>query len=130
MESLEEETRARLKVRTLKGNKSGSTLQKFSHGSVSIVERNRALRKYSLAVRRAVKKNYNFPGRFPDGLQGRVKITLNSDKSVNRIDLLESSGNRNFDQLVCRSIIFKTNMPPIPPVLSDGPVIIMITCKP
>lgn len=101
--------------------------------SPSAGERNLVLvRRYSNSVAKAVKKDYNFPGSggFKSNLRARLRLAINRDGSVRSIVILESSGNRTFDQIVCRSKIFKAKMPPLPEGISDDPLVLMITCKP
>lgn len=130
--SLMEQTRERVQTLKLEDIKAMPPSQKLSLDSASIVERNRALRQYSLAVARAVKKDYTFPGSggFKSSLRVRMRLAVNRDGSVRSIEILESSGNRTFDQVVCRSRIFKAKMRPVPEDIPDDPLILMITCKP
>ncbi|MEE8433518.1 MAG: TonB C-terminal domain-containing protein [bacterium] len=130
--SLMERTRER--VQTLKLDiQATPPLPKISPISPSAGERNLvSLRRYSNSVARAVKKDYTFPGSggFKSSLRARMRLAINRDGSVRSIDILESSGNRTFDQVVCRSKIFKAKMPPVPEEIPDDPLVLMITCKP
>ena len=125
---------ARERVRTLKLDiQATPPAAKRSPISPSAGERNLvSLRRYSRSVARAVKKDYTFPGSggFKSSLRARMRLSVNRDGSIRSIDILESSGNRTFDQVVCRSKIFRTKMPPVPDEIPDDPVILMITCKP
>ena len=126
--------RAKERVQTLKLDiQATPPLHKKTPDSPSVGERNLVLiRQYSNSVARAVKKDYTFPGSggFKSSLRARMRLAINRDGSVRSIDILESSGNSTFDQVVCRSKIFKAKMPPLPEGISDDPLVLMITCKP
>ncbi len=90
------------------------------------------LRRYTRSVASAVKKEYTFPGSggFKPGIYARMRLSVNRDGTVRDIEILESSGNKTFDHVVCRSRIFKTKMPPIPQDVPDDPLVLHIICKP
>ena len=90
------------------------------------------LRRFSKELAKAVKKEYTFPGSggFKSGLRTRARVAFNQDGSVRSIDILESSGNRTFDQVVCRSNISKVKMPPVPEWVPLDRLVRMMICKP
>ena len=89
-----------------------------------------SLKIFQNAVREAVKPNYKFVRSFDPELRARVRVALNRDGSVNRIELVESSGDRNFDNLVCLARIFNSKLPPVPDDIPNDPLTLVITCKP
>lgn len=91
-----------------------------------------SLRMYSNRVREAVKEQYTFPGGFDASLRARVRVVLNRDGTVRSRELLESSGNGNFDRLVCMAAFDKAKIPPIPQGLeADGETLtLLFTCSP
>lgn len=91
-----------------------------------------SLRRYSKAVGRAVQKNYSFPGSggFKSTLRARVRLSHDRNGQVQEVEVLESSGNKIFDQVVCRSRLFNTKFPPAPDDVPDDPLVWLFTCKP
>lgn len=91
-----------------------------------------SLRMYKNRVREAVKEQYTFPGGFPANLLTRVRVVLLRDGSVQRAELLESSGNTRFDNLVCLAAINKAKIPAIPLEIDaeDDTLTLHFSCSP
>lgn len=91
-----------------------------------------SLRLYANRVREAVKEQYTFPGGFPANLLTRVRVVLLRDGSVQRAELLESSGNTRFDNLVCLAAINKAKIPAIPLEIDaeDDTLTLHFSCSP
>ena len=85
---------------------------------------------FSNSVREAVKENYTFPGGFPPELRTRVRVVLHRDGSVKYARILQSSGNKRFDQLVCLASIHKARFPHVPAEVEGMEVPFNITCAP
>jgi len=72
-----------------------------------------SLRIYQNRLQEAIKRNYKFPGNFPDGLQARVRVTINRDGSVTALEIAESSGNKQFDYAAMLALR-RAKFPPLP----------------
>jgi TonB family protein len=125
--------RLRSKVRTLDLQVEAAPPERPATAAAPAREQNvLALRLYSNRVREAVKEQYAFPGGFAPGLRTRVRVTLNRDGSVRATEILESSGNDRFDQLVCLAAIRNAKIPPVPQAVEgEGDTLrLHFTCSP
>lgn len=88
-----------------------------------------SLRLYQNKMQEAIKLNYSFPGGFKAGLQVRVRLTIARDGTVLSIEMLDSSGDSQFDyaaQLALR----RTQFPPVPDDISGESMTQVITFSP
>ncbi|HKJ22356.1 MAG TPA: TonB family protein [Gammaproteobacteria bacterium] len=72
-----------------------------------------SLRRYQEQIRQAVQANYTFPGGFPPDLHVRARVTISRDGTVQHAEILESSGNEQFDYAVLLTLR-GAKLPPIP----------------
>lgn len=89
-----------------------------------------SLRLFHNAVRERVQKNYSFPGTFPPHLRTRVRLVVARDGSERSAEIVQSSGNERFDQLVCLAAIRNSRFPPVPDAVPGDTVTMTLTCSP
>jgi TonB family protein len=89
-----------------------------------------SLRLFQNTVRERVKKNYTFPGSFPEDLRARVRVVLERSGKLKTAELVESSGNDRFDKLVCLAAIRNAKYPPVPESVEGDPHTLYLTCSP
>jgi len=89
-----------------------------------------SLRLYSNRVREEVQKSFTFPGAFEAGLRTRVRVLLNRDGEVKSTEIVESSGNDRFDQLVCLAAISRADIPEFPQNIEEDTLTLHFTCSP
>ncbi len=88
------------------------------------------LRLFQYTVRERVKKNYTFPGSFPEDLHARAKVVLERSGRLQSAELVESSGNDRFDKLVCMAAIRNAKYPPVPDGVEGDTHTLYLTCSP
>lgn len=128
-----ERLRSRVRTLNLRVEASAPALVRPDRFAPAATERNLlSLRLYANRVREAVKEQYTFPGGFPANLLTRVRVVLLRDGSVQRAELLESSGNTRFDNLVCLAAINKAQIPAIPLEIDaeDDTLTLHFSCSP
>ncbi len=128
-----ERLRSRVRTLTLQVETPASALVRPDRFAPAATERNLlSLRLYANRVREAVKEQYTFPGGFPANLLTRVRVVLLRDGSVQRAELLESSGNTRFDNLVCLAAINRAKIPAIPLEIDaeDDTLTLHFSCSP
>jgi TonB family protein len=89
-----------------------------------------SLRLWQNSVRERVKRNYSFPGTFPPGLRARVRIAVDRGGTFLSAELVESSGNGRFDNLVCLAAVRNTRYPPLPKAVEEDTHTFFLTCTP
>ena len=88
------------------------------------------LRLFFNAVRERVQKNYSFPGTFPPTLKARVRVVVARDGTQRSAQIIQSSGNVRFDNLVCLAAIRNSKLPPVPDSVEGETVTVTLTCSP
>lgn len=128
-----ERLRSRVRTLNLQVEAPAPALVRLDRFAPAATERNLlSLRLYANRVREAVKEQYTFPGGFPANLLTRVRVVLLRDGSVQRAELLDSSGNTRFDNLVCLAAINKAKIPAIPLEIDaeDDTLTLHFSCSP
>lgn len=128
-----ERLRSRVRTLNLQVEAPAPALVRLDRFAPAATERNLlSLRLYANRVREAVKEQYTFPGGFPANLLTRVRVVLLRDGSVLRAELLETSGDTRFDNLVCLAAINKVKIPPIPVEIDteDDTLTLHFSCSP
>jgi TonB family protein len=88
------------------------------------------LRLFFNAVRERVQKNYSFPGTFPPGLRARVRVVVARDGEQRSAQIVQSSGDEQFDKLACLAAIRKSRLPPVPDSVAGDTVTLTLMCSP
>jgi TonB family protein len=89
-----------------------------------------SLRLFQNTVRERVKKNYTFPGTFPEQLRARVRVVIDRSGKLRTAELVEGSGNDRFDKLVCLAAIRSAKYPPLPDTVEGDTHTLFLTCSP
>lgn len=89
-----------------------------------------SLRLFQNTVRERVKKNYTFPGSFPENLRARVRVEIERSGALRSLELVEPSGNDRFDKLVCLAAIRNAKFPPLPSGIEGDTHTLFLTCSP
>jgi TonB family protein len=74
----------------------------------------KGLRLFRNALRERVQKNYSFPGNFSRSLKATVRVVIARDGTLLSADIIQSSGDDRFDNLVCLPAIRNSKFPPVP----------------
>ena len=88
------------------------------------------LRLFYNSIRERVQKNYSFPGTFPPSLKARVRVVIARDGTQRSAQIVQSSGNERFDNLVCLAAIRNSRLPPVPSSVEGDTVTVTLTCSP
>jgi TonB family protein len=88
------------------------------------------LRLFFNTVRERVQKNYSFPGSFPKTLKARVRVVVARDGTQQSAQIIQSSGDERFDNLVCLAAIRNSRLPRVPDAVEGETVTVTLSCSP
>jgi TonB family protein len=128
--SLEERLRSKVQSMNLQVESAAPTPSTRPQAAVESEQSLLSLRLFQNTVRERVKQSYTFPGSFPEDLHARVRVVLERSGRLQAAELVESSGNERFDNLVCLAAIRNAKYPPLPASVEGATHTLFLTCSP